>query len=56
MTIAARSSSIAGNQTHGDGSFLFDPFARICCQTKKNRPRVFDKIKETKKTEKEKLK
>ena len=30
-------------QTLGDGSFLFDPLARVCCQTKKNRPQVFEK-------------
>ena len=30
-------------QTPGDGSFLFDPIMRPCCQTKKNRPQVFDK-------------
>ena len=28
-------------QTFGDGSFLFDSLARVCCQTKKNRPRMF---------------
>ena len=31
------------SQTSGDGSFLFDSLARVRCQTKKNRPRVFDR-------------
>ena len=32
----------AEGQTDGDGSFLFDSLPRSCCQTKKNRPRLFD--------------
>ena len=31
-------------QTLGDGSFLFDSLARNRCQTKKNRPQVFDNV------------
>ena len=39
---AAPVAAVGGNQTLGDGSFLFDNDLAQMRQTKKNRPRVFD--------------
>ena len=47
MAVQVVAQAAAGNQTLGDGSFLFDNNLVQMSQTKKNRPQVFDNYKKS---------